>query len=196
MDGPSRSGGFRQSRRSRSQRDRERRRRRADLAEHRASSPSSASDQELCRGDSLLRASGGECRPGFPGTRHRPPRRRKRESVSCEEDIIDGFAIASFISLEALELDCSLKPPERSGLFMGRGIKRKRGLDENGGPLSEPEEGPPATYTNSWEQRRKIKSKLKRKGDAKVSGNHMETGYIVSCFFFSGFCAFLCCPKI
>ncbi|XP_043109423.1 autism susceptibility gene 2 protein homolog isoform X3 [Puntigrus tetrazona] len=178
MDGPSRSGGFRQSRRSRSQRDRERRRRRADIAEHRASSPSSASDQELCRGDSLLRASGGECRPGFPGARHRPPRRRKRESVSCEEDIIDGFAIASFISLEALEMDCSLKPPERSGLFMGRGIKRKRGLDENGGPLSEPEEGPPATYTNSWEQRRKIKSKLKRKGDAKVSGNHMETGYI------------------
>ncbi|XP_016090238.1 autism susceptibility gene 2 protein isoform X4 [Sinocyclocheilus grahami] len=178
MDGPSRSGGFRQSRRSRSQRDRERRRRRADLAEHRASSPSSASDQELCRGDSLLRASGGECRPGLPGARHRPPRRRKRESVSCEEDIIDGFAIASFISLEALEMDCSLKPPERSGLFMSRGIKRKRGLDENGGPLSEPEEGPPATYTNSWEQRRKIKSKLKRKGDAKVSGNHMETGYI------------------
>ncbi|XP_016313918.1 autism susceptibility gene 2 protein isoform X1 [Sinocyclocheilus anshuiensis] len=176
MDGPSRSGGLRQSRRSRSQRDRERRRRRADLPEH--SSPSSASDQDLCRGDSLLRASGGECRPGFPGARHRPPRRRKRESVSCEEDIIDGFAIASFINLEALEMDCSLKPPERSGLFMVRGIKRKRGLDENGGPLSEPEEGPPATYTNSWEQRRKIKSKLKRKGDAKVSGNHMETGYI------------------
>ncbi|XP_039520780.1 autism susceptibility gene 2 protein homolog isoform X1 [Pimephales promelas] len=178
MDGPSRSGGFRQSRRSRSQRDRERRRRRADLAEHRASSPSSASDQELCRGDSLLRANGGECRPSYPGARHRPPRRRKRESVSCEEDIIDGFAIASFISLEALEMDCSLKPPERSGLLMGRGSKRKRGLDENGGPLSEPEEGPPATYTNSWEQRRKIKSKPKGNRDAKISGNHMETGYI------------------
>ncbi|XP_042623676.1 autism susceptibility gene 2 protein-like isoform X2 [Cyprinus carpio] len=176
MDGPSRSGGLRQSRRSRSQRDRERRRRRADLGEH--SSPSSASDPDICRGDSLLRASGGECRAGFPGARHRPPRRRKRESVSCEEDIIDGFAIASFISLEALEMDCSLKPPQRSGLFMCRGIKRKRGLDENGGPLSEPEEGPPATYTNSWEQCRKIKSKLKRKGDAKASGNHMETGYI------------------
>lgn len=85
-------------------------------------------------------------------------------------------------------MDCSLKPPDRSGLFMGRGIKRKRGVDENGGPLSEPEEGPPATYTNSWEQHRKIKSKLKRKGDAKVSGNHMETGYIVSCFFSSEFC--------
>ncbi|XP_051530193.1 autism susceptibility gene 2 protein-like isoform X5 [Myxocyprinus asiaticus] len=178
MDGPSRSGGFRQSRRSRSRRDRERRRRREDLAEHRASSPSSASDQELCRRDSLLGANGGECRPGFPGVRHRPPRRRKRESVSCEEDIIDGFAIASFISLEALEMDSSLKPAERSGLLMGRGIKRKRALDENGGPLSEPEEGPPATYTNSWEQRRKMKSKLKRKGAAKVSGSHMETGYI------------------
>lgn len=103
MDGPSRNGGSRQSRRSRSQRDRERRRRR-DLAERRVSSPSSASDQEVCRGDSLLGAAGGECRPGFPGVRHRPPRRRKRESVSCEEDIIDGFAIASFISLEALEV--------------------------------------------------------------------------------------------
>jgi len=66
-------------------------------------------------------------------------------------------------------MDCSLKPPERSGLLMGRGSKRKRGLDENGGPLSEPEEGPPATYTNSWEQRRKIKSKPKGNRDAKVS---------------------------
>ncbi|XP_067286780.1 autism susceptibility gene 2 protein homolog isoform X7 [Pseudorasbora parva] len=189
MDGPTRSGGFRQSRRSRSQRDRERRRRRADLTEPpRASSPSSASDQELCRGDALLRANGGECRPSFPGARHRPPRRRKRESVSCEEDIIDGFAIASFISLEALEMDCSLKPPERSGLLMGRGSKRKRGLDENGGPLSEPEEGPPATYTNSWEQRRKIKSKLKRNRDAKCdtesesgdkASDNMEPAFIV-----------------
>ncbi|KAL7869173.1 hypothetical protein AOLI_G00131610 [Acnodon oligacanthus] len=172
MDGPSRSGGLRQSRRSRSQRDRERRRRRADLG---PSSPSSASDQELCRGDSLLGASGGECRPVFPGARHRPPRRRKRESVSCEEDIIDGFAIASFISLEALEMDCSLKPPERAGMLMGRGNKRKRGVDENGGPLSEPEEGAPATYTtSSWEKRRNEK----RKREAKVSGNLMETGYI------------------
>ncbi len=75
-----------------------------DFATIRALSPSSASDQELCRGDSLLRASGVERRPGFPGARHRPPRRRKREPVSCEEDIIDGFAIASFISLEALEV--------------------------------------------------------------------------------------------
>ncbi|XP_058261942.1 autism susceptibility gene 2 protein isoform X2 [Hemibagrus wyckioides] len=171
MDGPSRSGGLRQSRRSRSQRDRERRRRREDLG---ASSPSSGSEQERCR-DSLLGASGGECRPVFPGARHRPPRRRKRESVSCEEDIIDGFAIASFISLEALEMDCSLKPPERAGMLMGRGSKRKRGLDENGGPLTEPEEGAPATYTtSSWLTRRNEK----KKREAKVSGNFMETGYI------------------
>ncbi|XP_062859171.1 autism susceptibility gene 2 protein homolog isoform X2 [Trichomycterus rosablanca] len=168
MDGPSRSGGLRQSRRSRSQRDRERRRR-ADLG---ASSPSSGSDQELGRGDSFLGANGGEGRPVFPGARHRPPRRRKRESVSCEEDIIDGFAIASFISLEALEMDCSLKLPERAGMFLGRGSKRKRGLDENGGPLSEPEEGAPATYTNSSSRNDK------KKRDAKVSGNLMETGYI------------------
>ncbi|XP_076856559.1 autism susceptibility gene 2 protein homolog isoform X5 [Brachyhypopomus gauderio] len=172
MDGPSRSGGLRQSRRSRSQRDRERRRRRADL---RPSSPSSASDQELCRGDSLLGASGGECRPVFTGARHRPPRRRKRESVSCEEDIIDGFAIASFISLEALEMDCSLKPPERAGMLVGRGSKRKRGLDENGGPLTEPEEGAPANYTTSNGEKHKND---KRKREAKVSGNLMETGYI------------------
>lgn len=123
MEGPSRSTGFRQSRRSRSQRDRDRerrRRRRVDLeAEERATSLSSGSDREAAKcgigagmnsgisgvvggvlgpGGRL----GGECRPGFG--RHRPPRRRKRESVSCEEDIIDGFAIASFISLEALEV--------------------------------------------------------------------------------------------
>ncbi|TSK14700.1 Helicase domino [Bagarius yarrelli] len=183
MDGPSRSGGLRQSRRSRSQRDRERRRRRADLG---ASSPSSGSEQERCR-ESLLGASGGECRPVFPGARHRPPRRRKRESVSCEEDIIDGFAIASFISLEALEMDCSLKPPERAGMLMGRGSKRKRGLDENGGPLTEPEEAAPATYTtSSWLKRKNDKKKREAKCDAesesgdKASDNDMEPTFIVS----------------
>ena len=103
MEGPSRSTGFRQSRRSRSQRDRERRRRRVNLAEERATSLSSGSDREACGTNSVLGPGGRECRPGFG--RHRPPRRRKRESVSCEEDVIDGFAIASFISLEALEVN-------------------------------------------------------------------------------------------
>uniref|UniRef100_A0A4W6E108 Fibrosin n=1 Tax=Lates calcarifer TaxID=8187 RepID=A0A4W6E108_LATCA len=141
MEGPSRSTGFRQSRRSRSQRDRERRRRRVDLAEERATSL-------------VLGPGGRECRPGFG--RHRPPRRRKRESVSCEEDIIDGFAIASFISLEALEMDCSLKPSQRTDM-LGRRNKGKRGPEENGGgPLSEPEEGAPHSYSSScWKSRNK-----------------------------------------
>uniref|UniRef100_A0A3Q0RTC0 Fibrosin n=1 Tax=Amphilophus citrinellus TaxID=61819 RepID=A0A3Q0RTC0_AMPCI len=160
MEGPSRSTGFRQSRRSRSQRDRERRRRRVDLAEERATSLSSGSDREACGTNSVLGPGGRECRPGFG--RHRPPRRRKRESVSCEEDIIDGFAIASFISLEALEMDCSLKPSQRTDL-LGRRTKGKRGPQENGGgPLSEPEEGalPSSCWNNSRNKRRKIEVKL------------------------------------
>ncbi|XP_059180596.1 autism susceptibility gene 2 protein homolog isoform X3 [Centropristis striata] len=168
MEGPSRSTGFRQSRRSRSQRDRERRRRRrVDLAEERATSLSSGSDREACGTNSVLGPGGRECRPGFG--RHRPPRRRKRESVSCEEDIIDGFAIASFVSLEALEMDCSLKPSQRTDMLSRR--KGKRGPEENGGgPLSEPEEGAPHSYSSScW------KSRNKRR---KIEGHPLETGYI------------------
>nr|XP_019964014.1 PREDICTED: autism susceptibility gene 2 protein-like isoform X3 [Paralichthys olivaceus] len=166
MEGPSRSTGFRQSRRSRSQRDRERRRRRVDLAEQRATSLSSGSDREACGTNSVLGPGGRECRPGFG--RHRPPRRRKRESVSCEEDIIDGFAIASFISLEALEMDCSLKPSQRTDM-LGRRNKGKRGPEENGGgPLSEPEEGAPHSYPS-------LKSRNKRR---RIEGHPLETGYI------------------
>ncbi|XP_068439212.1 autism susceptibility gene 2 protein homolog isoform X3 [Clinocottus analis] len=179
MEGPSRSAGFRQSRRSRSQRDRDRRRRRrVDPAEQRATSLSSGSDREARGADSVLGPGGGggggggrECRrrPGFG--RHRPPRRRKRESVSCEEDIIDGFAIASFVSLEALEMDCSLKPSQRTDM-LGRRKKGKRGPEENGGGrLSEPEEGAPHSYSSScWN-----KSKNKRR---KIEGHPLETGYI------------------
>ncbi|XP_047464550.1 autism susceptibility gene 2 protein isoform X3 [Mugil cephalus] len=164
------STGFKQpSRRSRSQRDRERRRRRVDLGEGRTTSLSSGSDREACGTNSVLGPGGRECRPGFG--RHRPPRRRKRESVSCEEDIIDGFAIASFISLEALEMDCSLKPSQRSDM-LGRRNKGKRGPDENGGgPLSEPEEGAPHSYSSSCRN----KSRNKRR---KIEGHHLETGYI------------------
>uniref|UniRef100_A0A667WU79 Fibrosin n=1 Tax=Myripristis murdjan TaxID=586833 RepID=A0A667WU79_9TELE len=168
MEGPSRSSGFRQSRRSRSQRDRERRRRRVDLAEQRATSLSSGSEREACGTNSVLGPGGRECRPGFG--RHRPPRRRKRESVSCEEDIIDGFAIASFISLEALEMDCSLKPNQRTDM-LGRRNKGKRGPEENGGgPLSEPEEGAPPSYSSScW-----------NKNVAKASDNDMDPVFTVS----------------
>ncbi|XP_010769469.1 autism susceptibility gene 2 protein [Notothenia coriiceps] len=167
MEGPSRSTGFRQSRRSRSQRDRERRRRRVNLAEERATSLSSGSDREACGTNTVLGPGGRECRPGFG--RHRPPRRRKRESVSCEEDIIDGFAIASFVSLEALEMDCSLKPSQRTDIPCRRN-KGKRGPEENGGG-SEPEEGAPHSYSSSYWN----KSKNKRR---KIEGHPLETGYI------------------
>ncbi|XP_063749424.1 autism susceptibility gene 2 protein homolog isoform X3 [Eleginops maclovinus] len=169
MEGPSRSTGFRQSRRSRSQRDRERRRRRVNLAEERATSLSSGSDREACGTNSVLGPGGRECRPGYG--RHRPPRRRKRESVSCEEDIIDGFAIASFVSLEALEMDCSLKPSQRSDMLVRRNKGKRRPEENGGGPLSEPEEGAPHSYSSScWN-----KSKNKRR---KIEGHPLETGYI------------------
>ncbi|XP_019743355.1 autism susceptibility gene 2 protein [Hippocampus comes] len=167
MEGPSRSTGTRQSRRSRSQRDRERRRRRVNLAEERATSLSSGSDREDRGTNSVLGPGPGEKegRPGFG--RHRPPRRRKRESVSCEEDIIDGFAIASFVSLEALEMDCSMKPSQHNDM-LGRRNKGKRGPEENGGgPLSEPEEGVPHSYPSSCRNKRR-----------KLEGHPLETGYI------------------
>ncbi|RXM91673.1 hypothetical protein EOD39_20935 [Acipenser ruthenus] len=109
MEGPCRSSGSRQSRRSRSQRDRERRRRRSGLGETRAYSPSSGSELEGAAGPGAgpggLGLGGEDSRPAAHNNRPRPPRRRKRESVSSEEDLIDCFAIASFISLEALECD-------------------------------------------------------------------------------------------
>ncbi|KAJ8364853.1 hypothetical protein SKAU_G00136840 [Synaphobranchus kaupii] len=172
MDVPGRSSGFRQSRRSRSQRDRERRRRRGDLTERRPSSPSSCSEREDGRRDG-----GGGCRvdrgPGTVGKRHRPPRRRKRESVSCEEDIVDGFAIASFISLEALEMDCSLKPPESTAVMLRRGGKRKRYPEVNGGG-SLSEAGDPSSYSPSAQDRAR-KRRKKREAARNV---FLETGYI------------------
>ncbi|VTJ54834.1 Hypothetical predicted protein, partial [Marmota monax] len=35
--------------------------------------------------------------------RERPPRRKRRESTLAEQDIIDGFAVTSFVTFEALE---------------------------------------------------------------------------------------------
>ncbi|KAG7280646.1 hypothetical protein CRUP_023265, partial [Coryphaenoides rupestris] len=140
--------------------------------QRRATSLSSGSEGEGCGGTHASAVLGGgagggpACRPGFG--RHRPPRRRKRESVSCEEDVVDGFAIASFITFEALEMDCSLKPNQRAAMLIVRGKKRKRkrGPEENGGgPLSEPEEAGPPTFSHScWSRNRK----KRRKTDVKV----------------------------
>ncbi|XP_069783053.1 autism susceptibility gene 2 protein homolog isoform X2 [Narcine bancroftii] len=99
MDGMQRMGGYRRSRRSRSQRDRDRKMSVTGGRDPRPCSPSSGSDQ------------GGAEGPG--SSRPRPPRRKRRDSTSCEEDVIDGFAIVSFLTLEMLERETSQKPPER-----------------------------------------------------------------------------------
>lgn len=89
----------RQSRRSRAQRDRGRRREAAREAR----------DQSASSGDEPEPGPGKE-NTGLPrappprAAAARPPRRRRRESSSQEEEVIDGFAIASFSTLEALEV--------------------------------------------------------------------------------------------
>lgn len=89
----------RQSRRSRAQRDRGRRREAAR----------DARDQSASSGDEPEPGPGKE-NAGLPrappprAAAARPPRRRRRESSSQEEEVIDGFAIASFSTLEALEV--------------------------------------------------------------------------------------------
>ncbi|XP_052413826.1 autism susceptibility gene 2 protein homolog isoform X6 [Carassius gibelio] len=89
-------GKVKQSRRSRSQRERGRKREaRAGEAQNR--SPSSGSERERSPGKNAPPRSTSSSKTP------RPPRRKRRESGSQEEDIIDGFAIASFISLDRLE---------------------------------------------------------------------------------------------
>ncbi|XP_051955939.1 fibrosin-1-like protein [Xyrauchen texanus] len=89
-------GKVKQSRRSRSQRERGRKRE-AGAGEARNQSPSSGSERERSLGKKAPPRSTSSSRAP------RPPRRKRRESSSQEEDIIDGFAIASFASLERLE---------------------------------------------------------------------------------------------
>lgn len=83
-----------------------------------------------------------------------------------------------------------MKPPERAGGLMGRGSKRKRGPEENGGgPLSEPEEGPPASFTttsSSWDKYRKGERKRKRKREEKVGQTFRVTTCRVSGIFQPG----------
>lgn len=91
MDGP-RSSGLRKKRKSRSVRDRERRSNgiRNNHVKGSMFHFSSDSEREGNREPSL--------------SRPRPPRRKRKESTSAEEDIIDGFSITGFVSLEALEV--------------------------------------------------------------------------------------------
>lgn len=102
-------GKLKQSRRSRSQRERVRRREAAGR-DARNQSPSSCSDRERSTGRDHASQNGKKAPNSAPTSRApRPPRRKRRESSSQEEDIIDGFAIASFTSLDCLEVRGGLK---------------------------------------------------------------------------------------
>ncbi|KAM9194844.1 fibrosin-1-like protein isoform 10-T10 [Dugong dugon] len=141
----------RQSRRSRSQRDRVRRREAAPAARPR--SPSSGDDPEPSPGKENT---GHNCAPprgaaAAPAPRAaRPPRRRRRESSSQEEELIDGFAIASFSTLEALEKDMALKPHERKEKWERRLNKKPR--ESENCPSAEPSENGQPLEAGSPEQ--------------------------------------------
>ncbi|XP_073917140.1 fibrosin-1-like protein isoform X11 [Castor canadensis] len=125
----------RPSRRSRAQRDRGRRREAARDA--RAQSPSSGDEPEPSPGKENAGLRGAP--PPRPAPRAaRPPRRRRRESSSQEEEVIDGFAIASFSTLEALEKDMALKPHERKEKWERRLTKKPR--ESENCPSAEPSE--------------------------------------------------------
>ncbi|XP_061072547.1 autism susceptibility gene 2 protein homolog [Conger conger] len=115
MDGR-RPGGIQRKRRSRSQRDRNRERGATGLrtANGRPSPHRFSSDSEKEEGGKR------------PSSRPRPPRRKRKDSTSAEEDVIDGFSIASFVTLEALEKTMSLQPQGQAGLDGGPGPLRKK----------------------------------------------------------------------
>lgn len=84
------------------------------------------------------------------GAAARPPRRRRRESSSQEEEVIDGFAIASFSTLEALEKDMALKPHERKEKWERRLVKKPR--ESENCPTAEPSENGRPLEAGSSEQ--------------------------------------------
>ncbi|XP_032953385.1 fibrosin-1-like protein isoform X10 [Rhinolophus ferrumequinum] len=135
----------RQSRRSRAQRDRGRRREAAR----------DSRDQSASSGDEPEPGPGKE-NAGLPrappprAAAARPPRRRRRESSSQEEEVIDGFAIASFSTLEALERDMALKPHERKEKWERRLVKKPR--ESENCPSAEPSENGRPLEVGSPEQ--------------------------------------------
>lgn len=100
-------GKLKQGRRCRAKRERVRRLREPGSKDARSPEPnSSCSDREgqSPGRDAASPAAKKTPHPAAAARAPRPPRRKRRESSSQEEDIIDGFAIASFISLERLEV--------------------------------------------------------------------------------------------
>lgn len=105
MDGKLKPG-----RRCRSKRERVRRLRETGSRDVRSPDPnSSCSDREGHSPGRDTASLPGKKAPHPAATARAPrtPRRKRRESSSQEEDIIDGFAIASFTSLDRLEVRTS-----------------------------------------------------------------------------------------
>lgn len=97
------------------------------------------------------------------------------EEEEEEEDLIDGFAIASFASLEALQKDASLQPPERLEHRLKHSGKRKRGGSSGAtgepGDSSDREPGrPPGDRPRKWPNKRRRKEAFSR--------HSLEAGYI------------------
>ncbi|XP_063002871.1 autism susceptibility gene 2 protein homolog [Elgaria multicarinata webbii] len=142
MDGSALCHGFRKKRRSRSQRDRERRSKRGlQGASDGALVVAAPGELRRTRAPSLLSSSGSDLEnngipalPPPPPSRPKAPRRKRRESSSPEEDIIDGFALASFVTLEALEKDVAVKPHDPVEKPQDPLLKKKRDVLTNGLP--------------------------------------------------------------
>ncbi|XP_077943660.1 fibrosin-like 1 isoform X24 [Gasterosteus aculeatus] len=129
-------GALKPGRRCRTKRERVRRLREAGSRDARRSPDpnSSCSDREgHSPGRDAASLPGKKApRPAAPARAPRPPRRKRRESSSQEEDIIDGFAIASFISLDRLEKKTGLvKTQEKKERWKEKKVtKRQKKEDE------------------------------------------------------------------
>ncbi|PNI12185.1 FBRS isoform 4, partial [Pan troglodytes] len=91
-------------------------------------------------------------------------------------DLIDGFAIASFATLEALQKDASLQPPERLEHRLKHSGKRKRGGSSGAtgepGDSSDREPGrPPGDRARKWPNKRRRKE---------VSDDDLDPSFTVS----------------
>uniref|UniRef100_A0A803TGM9 Fibrosin n=1 Tax=Anolis carolinensis TaxID=28377 RepID=A0A803TGM9_ANOCA len=178
------------SRRDRESRCTRRRGGRAGDASHRGilSSSSSGSDSE---GPSppapVAPGKGRPIQQQQQRRRRRPLRRKKASGSSCsreeeeeeeeEEDLIDGFAIASFVSLEALEKDATLKTPERLELRMKHSGKRKRGEGNNSEPEDEDGSSEKGRSRSCGGERAPTKRSKRRHEETSLQ-SYLETGYI------------------
>ncbi|XP_029112424.1 autism susceptibility gene 2 protein isoform X3 [Scleropages formosus] len=153
------------SRRSRSRRDRVRRREATGRDARALSACSSCSDPERspCAGDRAAQR-GTRAPDATPCARApRPPRRKRRESGSQEEDIIDGFAISSFVSLDCLEKKKgTLKTQEKKEAWEKQVVKRRREV-ENSVPAGTPENGFGTHGTGQEQEQDRGKERLKKR---------------------------------